>query len=208
MEKNYAHMMSALEVATEWNNAAIEAQGKTADMVARAVANGASWSAVGEALGLSKQTAYARYAKEAKLYADQQKWEADNPEKAEAAREKGRAAAAKDIEEIRNRNTQAKNSEPKPKTTKKPSKKSDVPAPAKVTQASIRPEFVLQNAAMLDGRAAPGTGKGPHQCPRCGTNNHKSGKPNTYVAYLDCVPTKYDPQDITDMLNRTGLRAR
>lgn len=64
-----------------------------------------------------------------------------------------------------------------------------------------RPAFWLTSAGKIGGVAQPGTGKGPHQCPRCGSNNHK-GSVDEVRAYLgECIPTKYDPQDITDYLN-------
>lgn len=47
--------------------------------------------------------------------------------------------------------------------------------------------------------AQRGTGKGPHQCPNCGQNNHKTGtRPDTQAAFYEfCTPTKYDTPAIT-----------
>lgn len=166
---------------------------------------GASWAEIGTILGTSKQAVQQRYGKgpSKELIA------ADHAEDAPIIASKSVDAPAPAVEFI------------EPKTPKTQSKKVDAPAPATATASPVtsiimgpphveswtdpRPAFKLKSAGMIDGVAQPGTGKGPHQCPRCGSTNHKSGRPDTIAAYFDCKPTKYDPQDITDHLNTTGL---
>jgi hypothetical protein len=197
MEKNYAHMTAALELATEWNDAAKEAAAKTAEMVARAVENGASWSAIGEALGLSKQTAYARYGK-AKAQEERQdkaleQWREAMKATPSLSKKADAAAPAKE---------------------KKASKKSDSKEPATAKSTTItgitvgvphtgpRTQHVIP---IPDTTAQPGIGKGmgPHACPGCGDNNHKTESPKFAEFNADCVPTQYDPPKIAFLMWET-----
>lgn len=172
------------------------------DAAARAArASGCTWQQIGHELGITKQRAQQKYGKE--------------PSKILATDVAGDSVTPSIFSDA-----------PAPAKTKTTSKKVARTEPAKVQRNIItgitvgpphvkawpngedldpRPEFVLRSAGAIDGVSQPGTGKGPHQCPRCGSTNHKSGHPDTIRAYLDCKPTKYDPQDITDHLNTTGL---
>ena len=155
----------------------------TAGLVMNARNNGASWAEIGAALGTTKQAAQQRYTSLIAAERDQNKPDAwDDPPAAMLEAEATLTEA-------------------------------DVAGPSVTPSIFLeptdkRPAFKLAGAGTVNGHAAPGTGKGPHTCPRCGANNHKSGNPDTYRAYLDCRPTKYDPQDITDQLNTTGLRLK
>lgn len=138
---------------------------------------GASWEAIGKALDLSKQTTFNRYKHLDKPSNDVQK----HHEQAVKFLD-GTAPA-------------------KPPMAKGTSKKGKTPALDNMNTSDPRPSFTLHSAGRKDGVAQPGTGKGPHACPRCGSTNHKSAKPNKIHAYPgECKPTKYDPQDIADVL--------
>lgn len=168
--------------------------------------DGASWAELGEVLGLSKQTAFNRYSKlEAAprntsrdhLYTPEENTEAD---KALAAMQA--VAARQDLEKHHDHAAKFLDGQApaKPPRQRKPN--------ATATQRGYtdeRPTFKLESAGFKDGVAQPGTGKGPHACPKCGSTNHKGGE-NQVRAYFDCTPTKYDPRDITDYLNNTGLK--
>lgn len=160
--------------------------------------HGTSWTAIGAALGLSKQTAYARYGKLEALEERQDK-------ALEAWREAMKATP----------NLSKKSDDPAPAKAKKPSKKSDAAAPAKVQHSIISGIKVgaphtgirTQHAIPIpDTTAQPGIGKGmgPHTCPSCGSNNHKTENPKFAEFNADCTPTQYDPPKIAYLMWETN----
>lgn len=174
---------------------------------------GASWAEVATQLGMSRQAAQQRYGSPEA---------ADRIQRRAAAIARGKAEAEAFLTDLRQRHHTAEavaratdnhaqhveatatflnGTEPA-----KPAKASRKVAPkAPATATDNRPCFKLESAGKINGVAQPGTGKGPHACPRCGCTNHK-GADDQVRAYFDCTPTKYDPQDIADYLNSTGLR--
>jgi hypothetical protein len=214
MEKN-----TALEEVRTTTKARDESEYSVTEAVVTAKLDGkATWQEIADALGMaSKQAAQARYGSYVRAEESGRKWAAENPERHAAAVQKGKDAAAAALKEIQDRVWNAATEDhaqhveaaaifldgtapAKPQRQRKPN--------ATQTQRGYtddRPEFVLRSAGFIDGVAQPGTGKGPHQCPRCGITNHK-GNTDTVRAYFDCKPTKYDPQDIATYLTTTGLR--
>lgn len=183
--------------------------------------NGASWAEIGGAVGMTKQAAQQRWGKLTpaplkatdELAADDGQTpatpsiflEAPAPTADVTSWENtpGYAGYAGDVRQTGYLEASKILDAPAPAKATKPSKKVDAPAPATEPYQDNRPAFWLASAGTIDGTAQPGTGKGPHQCPRCGCTNHKSSI-DEVRAYFDCTPTKYDPQDITDYLTRTG----
>src|SRR6476620_1649673 len=172
MEKN-----TALSNLTITENAASLAENARDMAVLAARDAGASWAEIALPLTITRQAAQQRYGSaEAR----------DRIERKAAAIARGPAEAERVLEEIRANATArwtAPNTDTKPET---PSMIVDDPAPAKpakvsrkvaakapATATDDRPSFKLESAGKINGVAQPGTGKGPHACPRCGCTNHK-----------------------------------
>lgn len=158
-----------------------EAQAHLENNIKNARRCGNSWEEIGKALRLSKQTTFNRY--------------------------KTLGKPGNEVQEHHEQTVKFLDGQ----APAKPSKTVDTAAPAKPPMGKgtskkgmtgePRPSFTLHSAGMVNGVAQPGTGKGPHACPRCGSTNHKSGTPHKIHAYPgECKPTKYDPQDIADVL--------
>lgn len=231
---------------TYWTEKRDDADKAIANWVRAAKRAGATWQAIGDVLGVTKQRAQQKYgamAAEPNRYTCNCGWSHIIPEDAEGITREtavvlehidtqhpelkapARLAAVRECTATDSHQPGTPSifsdaqSPATPRMTAGTSNFSDAQPPAKSPRTAgtskpapapdefrdPRPEFVLRSAGKIDGTAQPGTGKGPHQCPRCGNHNHKTSKPDAIRAYLDCTPTKYDPQDITDHLNNTGL---
>lgn len=165
-----------------------EAEERLASNVRNARRCGNSWEEIGQALGVSKQTAYNRYGKRT----------APEPSKILEPDVAGDSVTPSIfLDPI---------APAKPKTT---SKKVDHKAPAK-QQFPNNPElwpWIHAITADTDKHeqdptypAQPGTGKGPHACPSCGQTNHH-GYARSIKFLADCTPTKYDPPATVDTMN-------
>lgn len=190
MEKN-----TALESLSEAYAAMLKAQVATERAVHAARATGASWADVASRLNITRQAAQQRYSK-------------SSPELIAADRLEDRAAIAA---------YEAANTDTKPETPSifvapqapakaaKPSTKVAPKAPAK-TRAQMF-GLVLALTSDWDKReedpsypAQPGTGKGPHQCPRCEQTNHHSNQFGKIEFFPECTPTRYDPPATVDAI--------
>lgn len=153
----------------------------TAGLVMNALNNGASWTEIGAALGVSKQTAHARY---------------------------GKIASKISIDDVAGKSVTPSifSDAPAPATTKKPSKKSDRTAQPNfwVMKNGDRytPARTPHTIPDPDETAQPGIGTGPHQCPGCGDTNHKTEHKDLAVFTASCIPTKYDPPKIAALMNQ------
>lgn len=214
MEKN-----TAIKQVTTLNNQVKNLTYDLRDAVVSAVLdNGASWVEVGAALGISKQTAHARYSQDVSVERGSRKWAEENPEKYAAAVAKGAADAQATLDEIRAR---VWTSTPKPSkisdadvagTSETPSIFSDAAAPATEKDGGWKmkngdpytPARTPHTIPDPDTTAQPGTGKGPHQCPGCGDTNHKTQHKHLAVFNADCTPTKYDPPKIAALIQETN----
>lgn len=143
-------------------------------LIEKARAVGTSWEAIGKAMDLSKQTAYNRY--NGVTATDTSKIIAEDVAGASVTPSIFLEPAAP---------AKAKTA------TKSPFK------PASRQHAAILP----RGSKPITTHAQPGTGKGPHLCTGCGSNNHHGPRRGTIEWNDGCRPTKYDTQQETDYLN-------
>ena len=164
---------------------------------------GTSWEAIGNALDLSKQTAFNRYNKATQPKNDVEKHHAqtvkflDGQEPAKGRFNRELAYAEAENAKI--------------STPAKPSKKLDRKAPAKRYVAANRTEYSILDSPFswqvtVPEGAQPGTGKGPHACPSCGSTNHKGATNHRLEFNADCTPTKYDPAYIIKFMKLTQAK--
>jgi hypothetical protein len=178
-------------------------------------AEGASWAEIASSLGITKQRAHQRYSEKVR--------EARAERYAEA--EAGPARELTDEEEQREADGEFYREHlagqsvtpsifleaPAPAHTKNRSKKVDAPAPAlkawtaespQENYIDKRPKHTIPGP--IPATAEPGTGKGPHACPRCGRTNHYTEWRDIAALFPDCTPTRYDSPRMTTYMNGTS----
>lgn len=171
----------------------IEADMRSA--VAQARAEGASWQAIANKIGGTKQAAQQKYSgpkAEEKLLLDQvAKHHAEDAPILAAYAAKREAAAAQltapaEIDQLPTETTTNLDAVPATHGTK-----NDKPC-------TWRPSHILPGKAPMGAQA--GTGTGPQFCPNCDCSNHKTTD-NAVAEFTSyCEPTQYDPQRIADFM--------
>lgn len=216
MEKN-----TALETLTDLHKQARRLELDTTNAVMDARKNGASWTEIGESLGVSKQAAAKKYGPKEDQARRQAQWEADNPEKVAEINAKIQAEA-----DERHRRLIAKTPNKAARETLREMWNVTDDAMAQEDQqgTSVTPSIFVDPLAKFPNNkelwpwihaltadsdkyeqdpsypAQPGTGKGPHECPRCGQNNHHGPQRFTIKFLRECQPTRYDPPATADTM--------
>jgi len=182
MEKN-----TALETLNANYAAMVKAQVETERQVHRARAAGASWSEIAERLGTSKQNAQQKYSKSSAALIAADRLEDREVMASYAAKAEAPATTKVDAKA------------PAKTATRKVDAKVPAPAPATRTEYSILDSPFGWSVTVPEG-AQPGTGKGPHACPACGSTNHKGATNHRVEFNTGCTPTKYDPPYIAKFM--------
>jgi hypothetical protein len=207
MEKNTA--LTELETA---NNAYLQAEAARDKAAREAKEAGASWAEIAKQLGITKQRAHQRYSAPRDTSRDHLYTAAENEEADKALATLQALAAKQDAELQEHHDVTAKfldgQAPAKPPMAKGMSKKGKTPALDRMTTGSNRAEWSILDSpfgwqvAVPEG-AEPGTGKGPHACPSCGSTNHKGATNHRLEFNTDCTPTKYDPAYIVKFMRLT-----
>lgn len=171
MEKN-----TTLDELTEANADMVLAEFRIKKAVTAAVGAGASWTEIGAKLGISKQTAHARYNQTVKALS--------TPEAADDVQ--GPSVTPSIFSDA-----------PAPAKTKKASKKSDTKAPAQredalqAQQELIYSGYVNTGMQVIDWKAEPDDAART-KCPYCEQSTHYNTKTGHWYVYRGCTLTGKD----------------
>lgn len=203
MEKN-----TALVNLTDAHTAYVQAQLTLGSRVRTAKLNGASWAEIAAILGITRQAAQQKYGHStpARNTSRDDQYTPEENAKADEAFAVLSAVPNTDTTPATPSiflapEAPAKAAKPSTKVAPKaPALKKWTPESAMEDYIDRRPMFHLDSAGFVDGVAQPGTGKGPHNCPRCSSTNHKGDRDLIRAFPGECKPTKYDPRDIAQWL--------